>query len=51
MKKKLKENKKILITFILAFIIINIVFYINEITPYGTHTTLKKSNQNAKNRI
>lgn len=41
MKKKLKENKKILITFILAFIIINIVFYINEITPYGTHTTLK----------
>lgn len=41
MKKIFKENKRTIITFLIAFIIINIVFAINEITPYGVHTTLK----------
>ena len=41
MEKIFKENKRSIITFLIAFIIINIVFAINEITPYGMHTTLK----------
>ena len=41
LKEKIKKRKWLISTFILAFIIINIIFYINEITPYGTHTTLK----------
>lgn len=41
MKKALKENKQIILTFVISYIIINILFVINEITPYGTFTTLK----------
>lgn len=41
LKEKIKKRKWLISTFILAFIIINLIFYINEITPYGTHTTLK----------
>ena len=41
LKEKIKKRKWLISTFILAFMIINIIFYINEITPYGMHTTLK----------
>ncbi len=41
MKKIIKNNKETILTFIIAFITINIVFYINDITPYGTFTTLQ----------
>lgn len=41
MKKIFKENKRTIITFVISFIIINIVFFINDITPYGNLTTLK----------
>lgn len=41
MKKILKNNKETILTFIVAFITINVVFIINNITPYGTFTTLQ----------
>ena len=41
MKKILKNNKETILTLIVAFITINVVFIINNITPYGTFTTLQ----------